>query len=1075
MNEIEVGWDDLEHLRQVVVRLRGEMAAIRNGSSMPSITEEDGTRPPMSHSLAGISTDGMIDLGQQYSDLSIRYAKVTAELAKAQLSSRNSSAENFAAAVEPVVEEYEKSLSALESQLSLIKAALSHSEESMREKDEKVAFESQANQNNTKTIGELKARLLKLVEREKTTESYVHDLETHLKTSTEKDEQTISVVADLKKEIAKYREVAMNNEQYIKDLENRLGKSEEIQQMQKTQMESLELNMQRREGAFKELERRLTLLDTTEQHKEILAELDQRDERLMSLQHALETARAQVELLETGPRSHNSNGSTLENGSPSTLATTNHTNSTFDVLQDREALLTRIEGLQEINDRATANLDAMSTKFNESQQALANVRQGVEGRRRKDSSNSDSGESIAVSLKESTINDDDIEELQDSVRSARLPTNNSNSSYITPTRSSRIFRRSMPISPHGSFLGRSPVMTLSASHLRSASLSQELSVAQSLKGGGTTPRLSPGPSSPSPRSISPVLFRKDSFLSIPQQPSPGAERSTESLLSEIRKLQETLEEREHEIRHLETSLSRHRLSVPASFSDLEQSESIFPTEQAASPFNITDTSDSLLPYPDVLRVLDVAKASNQGQSTVSTGLAAEEQLERLNNLMLSMAKKEVTHREQVNYLEGQLSSLRRQNEEAKTLSKDQLDNMLSEMRALEERIATGSIETNSFKDELAEIQVSLEDREKQIAELLSSAQNNRERDLKVLEEKHSQVLKDSQEQDERSLLQVRAEHAAILHGTLEAHGKAILHGMEEQSAALHLKDVEHEEQLRIIKLEKDDALIRLRSEHEANLLHLQDEHAVTIQEYELEQATSRSPTRIDDEDSGGQRDLMREETFEKILREVQADHEMLLSTRLQEHSDAMSQLKIEHASSLARLEADHSAVLQEVRNESDKTLQTATEGLEEQIKEMLSQHTIECTSLESAHAEALRRVTEEHDDRCRQLETAHKAEVAKITGKSEEDLVVERDERQREVTRCEVEHQAALESLTSGHNVALRQISTSHTEAIETVRLEHVERVDEMQKGHEEALLQVKMQAEGAASALQSVRPGLLD
>ena len=107
INEVEVGWDDVDYLQRTILRLRGELGALKGGegaASMGTIGEEGRT--------AGSSRE----LQDKYSDLTQRYAQLTADLAKAHLGTSGSSSsslsrEDFAKAVEPIVEEYEKSRS----------------------------------------------------------------------------------------------------------------------------------------------------------------------------------------------------------------------------------------------------------------------------------------------------------------------------------------------------------------------------------------------------------------------------------------------------------------------------------------------------------------------------------------------------------------------------------------------------------------------------------------------------------------------------------------------------------------------------------------------------------------------------------------------------------------------------------------------------------------------------------------------------------------------------------------------------------------------------------------------------
>lgn len=102
-----------------------------------------------------------------------------------------------------MVEEYEKSLSALESQLSLTKAALSFAEEEMKQQE--MSFNDTKRQAEEE-IADLTARIAKLAQRESSTEDYIRDLEAKIKTSDEGDSDLQAQLAELRKELAKYKE-----------------------------------------------------------------------------------------------------------------------------------------------------------------------------------------------------------------------------------------------------------------------------------------------------------------------------------------------------------------------------------------------------------------------------------------------------------------------------------------------------------------------------------------------------------------------------------------------------------------------------------------------------------------------------------------------------------------------------------------------------------------------------------------------------------------------------------------------------------------------------------------------------
>lgn len=306
INEIEIGWQDLDHLQALVVKLRAELASLRSGN-MDVITEE------RSNGLGGLpstisSNAEVLQLQDRFAELSQKYAKLTAEMAKHRAPSRSStptpgangraprsslSPEDFAAAVEPVVEEYEKSLSAVESQLSLTRTALAHTEDALKEQGDLLMSTKAENDAHQQTIDNLKNRVAKLSEREKVAETYVRSLEDRIKASDDGSDSHLNTIEQLKREIARLQEAEANGERYIKDLEMKLGRSEDKVVGLKDQLDSVEKHLHRREEAYKELEERLGLLDTTVEHKSLLAELDQREKRLLDLGRELDELQLQ--------------------------------------------------------------------------------------------------------------------------------------------------------------------------------------------------------------------------------------------------------------------------------------------------------------------------------------------------------------------------------------------------------------------------------------------------------------------------------------------------------------------------------------------------------------------------------------------------------------------------------------------------------------------------------------------------------------------------------------------------------------------------------------------------------------
>lgn len=695
INEIEVGWDDVEYLQRSITRLRLELVALKTGEGLG----EDGL-PPSRNGSTG--------------EMPQRYASFTSDLSKARASVSSStstgtnnnsttstiSRDDFARAVEPIVEEYEKSLSALESQLSLTKAALSHSEDEMRDLENRIEEETRGNEISGALIVELKSRVVRLTEREATTEAYVRDLEGKLKDYDDLDEKRGSAVSDLRKEITRSREQAEKTEQYIKDLEFRHTKTDDTTASLQRQIQVLERDIERREEANRDLESRLNLLDTSGDHKLLLAEIDERDQRVLELERSLDELKskniaseleaARLQKIAEEEKEANSELAiqvrTFERAQTISPTSTTFQSMPLPSLPD-PVLLSRIDELQATYDKTFAELEITNVKYKESLREISDLNSQLE-------------ESKLINLEDgdttpppSTIPDDLETYLSPTV------TNSS------PSRSPRA-RRSGPLSPQNlqqSFLSRGQ-----STHPRSASLSQELSSAQDSQSSSSLsgPRLSPN-------------LQQSRDMST----SPGGTRSYEQINGEVLRLQEALNDREEEIMVLESRL--HQLHASNSLSPgssppiglLPAFKSpprslIDRSMMTPSPRNSVDNFDL---SPATLADIKTEDALRRSSSLSSGGGGLEgKNSVRLDGIMRSMARKESVHKEAIDALTESLMTLRRQHEELTTLSRDQVLNMSTEIEALrtqlEDQPDAASVEwrLKLMQDELDAKEVELE-------------------------------------------------------------------------------------------------------------------------------------------------------------------------------------------------------------------------------------------------------------------------------------------------------------------------------------------------------------------------------
>ncbi|EHK98979.1 P-loop containing nucleoside triphosphate hydrolase [Glarea lozoyensis ATCC 20868] len=203
----------------------------------------------------------LLDTQENYTTLSQRHAKLISEMAKARdgeiadnqnfedtlgdsATERLKRSNSFAEAVEQVVLEYEKTIQTLEQSLSSTRSSLSNTETILLEKETKCAYVETVN-------SQLQARLQKLIDRETSTENYLHDLEAKLDGHTSGEEKNSAIIMELRKEIARVRENEASCEDYISTLEERLAEADQDAELMQREIDRLEHVVERQRSLGK--------------------------------------------------------------------------------------------------------------------------------------------------------------------------------------------------------------------------------------------------------------------------------------------------------------------------------------------------------------------------------------------------------------------------------------------------------------------------------------------------------------------------------------------------------------------------------------------------------------------------------------------------------------------------------------------------------------------------------------------------------------------------------------------------------------------------------------------------------
>lgn len=272
----------IDRLKAEVAFLREQIQQLRNGGGT------DGRSPPSGDRLERNGNkevtelqNQLLDAQENYSTLSQRHARLIAEMAKARdneiaeshqfeetlddsATERLNRSNSFAQAVEQVVLEYEKTIQTLEQSLSNTRTTLSSTETSLLEKETKCAYMDTVN-------SQLQARLQKMMDREASTENYLHDLENKLDGHTSGEEKNTAIITELRKEIARVRENEASCEDYISTLEERLAEADQDAELMQREMDRLEQVIERQRSLGK-LDSLLYELDHIQQDTKEISE-----------------------------------------------------------------------------------------------------------------------------------------------------------------------------------------------------------------------------------------------------------------------------------------------------------------------------------------------------------------------------------------------------------------------------------------------------------------------------------------------------------------------------------------------------------------------------------------------------------------------------------------------------------------------------------------------------------------------------------------------------------------------------------------------------------------------------------
>ncbi|RDB21522.1 hypothetical protein Hypma_011769 [Hypsizygus marmoreus] len=1079
LNEREDGWDDVEWLQGTITRLRKELKLIKDGGmvstheSTPEVLEGAGKKV-----LAQ-----MTDLQNNYEDLRSKFVERTEELTRLRRElgekQRGSTAgavggtARYEEIVGPVIEEYEKTIGAMEAELNLNRAALRHTNEMVEEKEDELAAITERHAATELYVEELRARVAKLTEREASTEAYVRDLEEKIKTYDESSVTSSESLTDLKREVSRFKDAESSSAKYITDLEARLGRADEsVLALQQT-VEKLENECDRRRDEVGMLQSRLeTLRQDGESWR---TDLEERERRVKELELKMvewekrkkEASDARIRLgsvvgeVASARRSLGVNMAGTpgtSSGSEESIPPSPLTETPVDGLPSSNpaqpphdpALENQFIALQQTHTATLADLSSVTAKYRDALREISDLAAQIQEAKLSNISIAESSRAESPSMEKPV----DIPPYRRRITGGRV--RDASDPQLNASGRRLFFRQAASAeSLHGRSLSQSQSLSqeLSSVHSRKTSFSSH----------GTGSSHSPSNSHSHSATTSSYLTgaRPNLSISLPSLSPPvnPNERSVGSLEKEIMRLQEVLKDREAEITLLEESLkqSQEEKAAAAALSVSTPIENGLPNGKVTSPepalspktINQFDHIRKTMENGNGHAYHDSASEVN-GSSVFSE---TDESLERLNELMLSMAQKESNHREIVDNLNSQLTHVQRQLDDLTTLSRDQALNMSTEIEGLR----------GKHSEDLAMLE-EVQNRETALLQALKDAEATHAAEVEHLRIQHRQALDSKGAEVDQLIASVKQEHEASL-ATLRDE-------LATASAALEKAHHEHEERFGASKVEQqaeiarrvqdaNDALIRSRDEHEKVLAKAKSEHVEVLKQKDAEATAVLQRT---------------EEEYYNALTKVRGDHAEALKKNTAELNATLERLREEHAGELRMAEIAREGSLSESHSSQAIVVQELQDAHAAAVTRKEASFAEEVESLKADHARNLTTKDEDYTLRMDRLRLEYESTVAKL--KEEWRVEVERlnstltdahDESTATALKAQTDLDAAVrvvkeqqalvfQEYERGHEVEVAKLNKAHEATLQNALTAAEEQRASLVRSHTEATLKLKTQ-----------------
>ncbi|CAG8619378.1 12174_t:CDS:2, partial [Gigaspora rosea] len=325
VNQEETGWQDIEYLQTLVLKLRAEIKALKNSDALNSPSSQPDTIDLQQNYFGTESTSNLIvdsiseeenkdiqileeqlmDLQNLYMDMSKKYAQASASLKMykncndTSLSSNDQNTQNTIPnqeVLKSMTSKYENSIIEFEKELAAVREAVRNAEMLVREQEIKVLDAEELNIQDIRLINDLRNNISNHEERNKTTEEYIKDLEAKLNARESEQKKDQDIINELRERLS-HVQSEDNTEKIIKNLELKLKESELNFQKINKNAQKLEKALHDACDAYLKLETRYKKERANEEDdlNLFLEEIQDRDERISQLDKKAEELIEEIE------------------------------------------------------------------------------------------------------------------------------------------------------------------------------------------------------------------------------------------------------------------------------------------------------------------------------------------------------------------------------------------------------------------------------------------------------------------------------------------------------------------------------------------------------------------------------------------------------------------------------------------------------------------------------------------------------------------------------------------------------------------------------------------------------------